>query len=432
MTTKGIPSKFKGVPTSEVQQNLALAAQMKARGATFVEIAKHFKRSPESIRTWLKRHRALWEAAQDGALEKAAAEVATLAGSKAILGVPTKFMKAAEQADNWMREREGEPLFPDPAIGDLTVGADMTVPQFVLAYLIPNCLQDASAETRRLYVRVANKFALVMGNPRLRDISLEMLTLYRETLTKMIGRGKKKPLSINTVRMYLENLRIILDRAGPPGPRRRDAAGYLKIVPWVRLPREKLGEPRVITDEVLARCYAVADKMLVPKLKGVSPGAWWRALLVCGRYLGLRARTMFSLEFAHVQWDKRRLVLPAEIMKARKTLVLPMAAVVYEHLSAADFRTDRRFVFDYSSSREQFRVDFHKLQTIAEILPQNQFGLHILRKTAITRMWAKSPAAAQMLAGHGSPLITKLYYVATGEVINEAMDAVAAEPFMKG
>jgi integrase len=416
-------------PTTETQQNLAIAAGMKARGATFVEIAKHFGRSPEAIRTWLKRHRAMWQAAQDGALERAAMESAAMAGSKSILQVSTAYIRAAEQADSWMREREGEPLFPDPSPQECSVGADLTVPAFLDHYMIPNCLPQATSETRRLYRRVAKKFALVMGNPPLRAITTETLITYRDTLTAMIGRGKKKPLSVNTVRMYVSHLQHILDRAGPPGPRRRDASGYLKSVPWVRLPMMQLGEPRTVSDQVLARCYAAAEKMIYPNLKGVSPAAWWRALLVTGRYLGLRARTMFGMEFKHIEFRSRRVVLPASIMKARKTLVLPLADVVCDHLNAADFRTNRRFVFDYNTTREQFRKDFHRLQRLAEILPQNHFGLHVLRKTAITRLWEISPQAAQMLGGHGSSVITRLHYVATGEAIESVMIAAAAEPF---
>jgi integrase len=235
----------------------------------------------------------------------------------------------------------------------------------------------------------------------------------------MKARGKKgKPLSINTVIMYLCHLQTILDKAGPPARRNRDAAGYIPIVPWVKIPRESLGEATIVSEESLARCYEAAALMPRPRPRSAL---FWRALLIVGRYFGLRARTLFSMEWKHVEWEKRRVVLPAALLKGRKVLVLPIPDVVAEHLAA--IQRDDGPVFNWPHSREMFRRDFHLLQTLAGV---DWFGLHTLRRTAITKMWATSPAAAQLLAGHGSPIITRMSYVNVEDVLTDAMADVGS------
>jgi hypothetical protein len=48
-----------------------------------------------------------------------------------------------------------------------------------------------------------------------------------------------------------------------------------------------------------------------------------------------------------------------------------------------------------------------------------------LRRTAITKLWEVSPAAGQLLAGHGSPITTKQSYVNHEHVLRGAMAKAA-------
>ena len=50
--------------------------------------------------------------------------------------------------------------------------------------------------------------------------------------------------------------------------------------------------------------------------------------------------------------------------------------------------------------------------------------LHTLWRTDITKLWAKSPTAAQLLSGYGSPIITRMHNVNTEDVLTDGMAAV--------
>lgn len=95
-----------------------------------------------------------------------------------------------------------------------------------------------------------------------------------------------------------------------------------------------------------------------------------------------------------------------------------MNDVVYSHLAA--IRTDRDMVFEWPYSIEMFRRYFRNLQDAADV---PRFGLHQLRKTCSTILWAADPSAAQLMLGHSSIDITRRHYVKSLEMLTEATAA---------
>jgi len=421
----GRPSSRRGILTPIMKERITRATMMRAYGHTWTEIARHFCLSPEAIRNWQKRFRQFWHEAYGVAI----------ASAEEVLAQRTK-QHLVEVGDlNWMADRAeeaGSLVVSDPP--PEVTNADPTqhsVPSFLEYYVIPCCLCDAAPGTINYYRIVARRFAVVMGNPPLCQIDNLMLARYRDALKRLAARGRSgKVLSVNTVRSHLRTLQTILDKAGPAGRRCRDAAGYLAVAPWVRRPKAELGISTIVSDEVLRRCYEAASVMQRPDDLGIEPAAWWRALLITARYLGLRARTIFGMRFEHIDWSVPRVVLPPDIIKTRKTLVLPLPPVVREHLEA--IRTDRETVFAWTTSLEMWRQYFRNLQTIAGLADDERFGLHALRRTAITQLWKISPASAQLVAGHGSPIMAQMYYVNTEEVLTEALRESTAVPFTAG
>jgi site-specific recombinase XerD len=407
--------------TARLKARITTAVTMRAQGKDWKAIARHFKLTPESIWGWRKRHRDFWNDAFDEAMRAEVARLKDIAGSPKLIEVPD-FARMAERCEQWAAT-QGQTIFPAPSPEVIQENPTMhTVPSFLESYMVPCCLTEATVETVGKYRQSAHKFAITMGNPPLCKITNLTLASYRDILRKMPARGRGgKPLSINTVVMYLSHLQTILDKAGPPVRRSRDAAGYIQTVPWVKRPREEYGEAKIVSDEALEKCYQAAALMKRP---AKHPVGFWRGLLVTARYLALRARTLFSMEWKHVDWENRRVVLPAALLKGRKVLVLPMPEVVIEHLLA--IRQEHGKVFHWPHAREYFRECFHKLQNHAGIEPSQHFGLHSLRRTGITKLWRKSPAAAQLLAGHGSPIITRLHYVNVEDVLVEAMSEVGS------
>lgn len=405
----------KRVLTKELQKRIKTAAQMRAAGNDWQAVAKHFGLSDRAIMYWRRDYPDHWKAAFDAAMIAEVERVREIAGSTKVIDVGN-LSSLLERCESWAAT-QGQTLFPAPTDSALVADPSLhTVPSFFESYVVPCCLTEAAAETIEMYRKAVKKFALTMGNPPLCKITNLTLASYRDILRRMAARGRgKEPLSVNTVITYLCHLQTVLDRAGPPTRRSRDAAGYIKDVPWVRIPREELGEAKIVADEDLAACYNAADLMRQPK---DNPAQFWRAILVTARYLGLRARTLFSMEWKHIDLERRRVVLPATLLKGRKMLVLPLPEIVVQHLLT--IRKDSGAVFVFPC-REHFRQCLHKLQTAAGIDPAKHFGLHSLRRTAITKMWATSPAAAQLLAGHGSPIITRMHYVNVEDVLTDAM-----------
>ncbi len=410
----GRPSARRGILTTIMRERITIASQMRAYGHTWTEIGRHFRLSPEAIRNWQKRFKAFWNEAYAIGLAEAERILAERTRRhETTVGDISRLTDRVEEA--------GSAILADPPAEFVEADPTQhTVGSFLEHYVVPCCLCDANPATINLYRISAKRFAVLMGNPPLAKIDNLMLAKYRDQLRQMAGRGRGgKLLSVNTVRMYLQHLQMILDKAGPPARRCRDAAGYLAVVPWVKRPREELGVSTIVSDEVLRRCYEAAEYMRRPAGLGVEPAAWWRALLIVARYLGLRARTLFAMRFEHIDWSVPRVVLPPEIIKTRKTLVLPLPPIVCQHIEA--IRTDRETVFAWLNSSEMRRKYFHDLQNEAGLAPDERFGLHTLRRTAITQLWKVSPAAAQLLAGHGSPTITRMHYVNTEEVLTKAL-----------
>jgi integrase len=289
------------------------------------------------------------------------------------------------------------------------VAADYTLTSFFDAYYLPVCLNEAAKETVYLYRKALTKWRLLTGDPVLTLIDNQLMARVRDTLIGSIAKGRNRIMSPHTVRMYLRMLQAIIDKAGPPGPKRRDAAGILSISPWCKPPRAELKKVGIVAEKTLSDCYTAAVAMTNPRIDGFKPAAWWRALLVVTYNTGLRSRTLFSLRMEHIKWQARVIDIPAKFLKGRRDIALPISEIVYSHLVA--IRTDRELVFPWPYSMESFRKTFHKLQNEAGIPPVLHFGLHALRRTAGTLLWQIDPAAAQLMLAHSSLSITKDHYV---------------------
>ncbi len=59
--------------------------------------------------------------------------------------------------------------------------------------------------------------------------------------------------SLETERKHCRHLNSIFLKIGPPGPRNRDALGWVKDTPWIRPPKSYRRLPREIPDHSLRR-----------------------------------------------------------------------------------------------------------------------------------------------------------------------------------
>ena len=297
----------------------------------------------------------------------------------------------------------------------------MTLCQFYRDWYLPNRLGDAREKTRWAYATVLRHWRLLTGDPPVKEITTTTIARFRDALLKMRGRKRHLLMSPNSVSTYQKHLQVLLDKLGPPGPRNRDAADVLVRVPWAKPPKEVEKIPRTITPQQLSDCIMASVAMEVPKVPGIKPPAWWRALLLVCWNTGLRIGTLLSMRMDEIDWRQNRLVLAAARMKSRRPMIVHLnpAAIV----ALQSIRTDRELVFPWPSpDRRAFWRYLQKLEAAAGIPKSEWFGMHVIRKTVATMLYEVSPGAAQFALGHVTADVTRKSYVDGGGLVARALD----------
>jgi len=257
----------------------------------------------------------------------------------------------------------------------------------------------------------------------LKDITVQTLAKFRDVLLASRGLKPHRRASPNTVRSKMVLIQGVLDRAGPAGPNRRDAAGIIQTVPWVKPPRARVTQPKIVPPqhiEATYKAFVLADR---PRLPGIKPPAWWRALFVTAYFTGLRRGTLFSLRLDHIDWNARSLDIPAENMKSNRPHAIPLVETVLDHLRV--IRTDRELVFPWPQHLRTFHLYFHVLQNWAGIPKEEYFGLHALRRTLATNLTeVGSVDVARFMLGHVAADVTERHYINPDGIVANAIRKV--------
>ena len=387
------------------------AAQLSAEGFTYRQIAERLNSTKDRLGWFRRYYRKLWDSQFKKAQDAIVKSVRAAAGTDAIMTDPDRYLMLAKQAAKITKKR-GQTLFDKKE--------EHTLSTFFESYYIP--LMDASEDAIYQYRNAVNRWTLATGDPPLSKIDSAMLADFKRFLSSLRGRKPGTLASARTVAGRLQYIQSILDKAGPPRPRNRDAAGILETVPWVRPPKVPLPLPRIVADDQLNACYQAAGKMRIPKVDGIAPADWWRTLLVVAYNTGLRFGSLFSLQMSDIDWKNNQIVIPPERMKSKRAHVLSLNATTMTHLRK--IRTDREAVFPQPTHRRDFYRCLHRLQNLAGIPENDHFGLHNIRKTTATRLWENSPQAAQLALGHAGSDVTIKHYVQSGDIVKRALDAL--------
>jgi integrase len=400
-------------PSPKTEQKLALAASLIARGETVGAVQDRLGVGHDWLRDARNRWPALWTALMDKARAATAEAVRRMAGTDAIFTDPEAYLAMAGQAQKWAEAR-GEALFTAEA---------MTLGRFYREVFLDRCCApDLQRNTRVMYDLCVKRWVLVTGDPPLDQITGETLARFRRFLMESPGGEPGSLASPSTVQNYLRYISAMLGKAGPPGPGNRDAVGLIQVVPFIRLPRANPRPIRIVSPHWLSAVYDAAAAMVVPAIPGIEPGAWWQALLVVAYNTGLRRRTLFALDWAHVQWNERLFAIPAQHLKARRVQYVPLNDVVVEHLER--IRRAEGLVFEWPHCRSYFNDTFKMLQWRAGVPMAERFGLHQLRKTCATKLWEASPEAAQLMLGHTKADVTMRHYVQAKGIVAAAVETM--------
>ncbi len=293
-------------------------------------------------------------------------------------------------------------------------------------------LTDASKETVKIYRDSLRLWILVTSDPPLAEVDVTLLARFKNCLAEMRGLKRGTAMSPNTIRKHLRNIQVLLDKAGPPGPKNRDALGFIAgPVPWTKPPRSDNDDPRFIPLEIIGNVYQAAICMDEPRIEGIRPPDWWRALLVTAYCTQLRRRSLFELLWDEVDFSKGLMVLSPKRMKARRRHIVHMNKAVVAHLKKIlNPSKPRELVFPWPYTEGWFHRCFHRLQNEAGVPEKDHFGLHDLRRTAATILREGGPSAAQLALGHTAMSTTQNHYVNAGSsgIVGRALDSMPLPP----
>jgi integrase len=322
-----------------------------------------------------------------------------------------------------LARRFGEELFP--------TDGKRTLSTFYRDWYVPMRLSDASQRTKEGMELALRFWARLTGDPALSEITPATLVKYRDCLATLDRVNRPGKLSTQTVGTRLRHIQVLLNKAGPPGYRNRDAAGFIVgPVPWIKPPRMVLPPPKNVSLDYLSKLYLAAGDVTSPL--GIEFGAatWWRTFLVMAYCTGLRRRTLFELRMEWIDWDACTLTVPPRSMKSGRWHVAHLNPTAMEHLRA--IRTDRELVFPWPCGPRHFDKLFDRLQHRAGIPLKERFGLHVIRKTVATQLWATSPQASQLALGHAGSAVTMRHYVQAKGIVAEALDRLPQPEAFKG
>lgn len=338
------------------------------------------------------------------------------------------------QVENTRLKALAGPLLSSPDIRPLTsdlrpLDALAPLSLFYARYFRVARLGELSPRTIEKYDSTIATWARLTGDPPLAEITMQTLLAFREALRASAGKQPGTLRSPNTIRGTLMHLQAVLDKAGPPGPRNRDAAGILSgPVPWVRRPREEATDPPVIEPATLAAVYAAAGQMTEPLIAGMAPPAWWRGLLCLAHNTLLRRRSLFELRWGDVDLLHGCLRMPADSMKSHRPMVIHLNAAAVGALEALTpigvNLAENRLVFPGYVHMKTFHVAWRKLLDSAGVPAEKRFGLHAIRANSARLLWESNPQAAQAALGHRSIEVTRKHYVNGGEMTSKALDGL--------
>jgi len=312
----------------------------------------------------------------------------------------------------------------------------------------PMFLSAAKPGTLKRNRETLNHWERETANPRLRDTDSETLSAFKSRLFNPesfgVGRraGRRSPqrllfdfsefppaaaqtaarrtLARATVNIHVRHVLTILNKAGPPGPKNRDALGILAVVPWTKPLRQYKRRPRNVPDDLLEAIYRATSVAEHPRIDGVLPEHWWKAIIVTGVTVGYRKGGMLELPWTSVDWDQSLIRLPAEADKCWEEREKPVSRLVLQHLLR--IRTAHELIFHFPASESTFYRQWWAIQAAAG-LPENRWiKLHDLKRACGTR-WAKiaSPWVVQHRLDHSS-IKTAQYYINATDEEREAVE----------
>jgi integrase len=250
---------------------------------------------------------------------------------------------------------------------------------------------------------------------------------------RLLPRGSQ-----NTAHKLANQMEMLFHWAGPPSKRFRqaadlfvghDAAGRPRRLPWLDAPPKIDVAERIFTRGEICRWLDACRYAVEPKIEGVAPEAWWRALLQFLYYTSLRIGSTVSARYSWITEEDGThwINLPSRAMKAKRPEPICLKR---EALAAIESirRPGRDIVFAWpwppSGSRQRLYLEKDRLLELAGIPVERRFGFHAIRACGGDALFAINPELAKEALCHRDVRTTEQHY--TRKKTRRARKAAAA------
>jgi integrase len=262
--------------------------------------------------------------------------------------------------------------------------------------------------TRKVYANVFNLFERLCHPRQLRSVTEQTASAFAAALRKEPGNGGGT-MQTSTIKVRLQFLHTALQWAADQGLLSR-----CPKFPSVKVPKKK---PQPVAAEAFER------------LAGKAPDDTMRAFLMAGWLAGLRLGEALELEWEETQgapyldFARRRIILPAEFVKAVEDQWLPLDPQLAEVLQALPRHGKKVFCFVSREtkgplSRSALSCRIRALARAAGV----KLTMKTLRRGFGCRYAGKVPAQVlQKLMRHSNIAITMDYYANVDAAVEEAV-----------
>ena len=210
-----------------------------------------------TVATWKNHWPEHWEMACHSAEAQLVKMVKAQIGTPAILADVDGHLARRKRPSGLLR------IIPEPT--------KPTLCTFFESYVLPTCFYDDKPRTIDSYRNALKLWRLITGDPPIEEITPQTLGLFRDALSKRRGKRPFRKAATNTVACRLKLIQTILDKAGPPARRNRDASGLIACPPWIRPPRVEIKLPRTVSPEILKLVYDATAGMDGPTCPASRP-----------------------------------------------------------------------------------------------------------------------------------------------------------------
>jgi len=299
------------------------------------------------------------------------------------------------------------------------MAAAMPISQFLEDRYLPIFSAGCSPRTLRAYRDSVARFVEIAGDLPIGEIAVDHLAAFKAARSARSRRNR--PTAAATVNKDLRHVLAVLSKAGPPGPRNRDALGLLDRAPWTRPLREPRRLPRVPDRATIGEAYKAAAYAAQPAGYAFTPAAWWRALIVAALTLGFRRAALLSLRWEWIDVAANSVRLPAEYDKCLCEREKPINAVAMRHMLAIRTGTGP-LVFPWPLSGRSLDRHFARFQQIGGV--SAPITLHALKRACGT-LYAEggNPWIVQQMLDHAS-IQTSKHYINASASLKAAADAL--------